>query len=686
LLAKPVDNEVLYLYIAMTAEVISAVLVRSDRGNHLPIYYLSRVLIGAEKNYSEIERTALCVINAARKLRPYFESHKIVVLTNQPLKQTLGKIETAGRLVKWAVELGALDVEYAPRTTIKAQALADFLVEIRPSVEVMTVGLEATAEAPWMLHADGSSTSMGAGVGISLRDPKGLELDYSIKLGFDATNNVAEYEALIIGMRIAAELGARNMIAYTDSQLVAKQFDGSYKPRELTMKSYNKKLTDSASEFASFQLMQIPGPDNGRADALSKYASSENFSNSRSITLATSVGSSIQEDSNKRLRANPVQEVDSWMSPIVQFLGRGVLPSDPREAKRIKARSSRFAWDNGILYKRGFHGILQRCLTAGEAEMVMREIHEGSCGNHSGARSLAQKVLRNGFYWPTIVSDTIALTRSCDECQRFSNLIRSPSSNATPIPVTCPFDKWGIDIVGPFPTGKGQKKFLIVAIEYFTKWVEAEPVETITEKRVIDFLWKNIICRFGLPRELISDNGTQFCGRELISLCNELKIQQNFASVGHPQSNGQVEVTNRTIVQTLERRLGRHGKDWPEQVPGTLWSYRTTPRTATQETPFCLVYGSEAVLPAEIAVTSFRVQHYSTELNDEARRLDLDLLDAKREEAHAKIISYKARVSRLHDRRVRARPLQIGDLVLKKWRYPNMSASSSPTGRDPSRL
>ena len=196
------------------------------------------------------------------------------------------------------------------------------------------------------------------------------------------------------------------------------------------------------------------------------------------------------------------------MNPIIDYLDQGTLPSDPTEARKIKTRSTRFVWNNGVLYKRDFRGILQRCLNTAEAEMVMREIHEGSCGNHSGARSLAQKVLRSGYFWPTIVPDTIKLTRNCDECQRFSNLVNTPSSNATPIPISCPFDKWRIDIVGPFPTGKGHKKFLIVAIEYFTKWVEAEPVETITEKRVIDFLWKNIICRFGLPRVLISDNGT----------------------------------------------------------------------------------------------------------------------------------------------------------------------------------
>ncbi|KAL2230406.1 UNVERIFIED_CONTAM: Gag-Pol polyprotein [Sesamum indicum] len=173
----------------------------------------------------------------------------------------------------------------------------------------------------------------------------------------------------------------------------------------------------------------------------------------------------------------------------------------------------------------------------------------------------------------------------------------------TPVSVTCPFDQWGIDILGPFPPARAQKKFLIVAVEYFSKWVEAEAVSKITEREAINFIWKNIVCRFGIPRVLISDNGTQFQGRKITAWLQELKIQQNFTAVGHPQSNGQTEVTNRTILQHLKARLSSK-KEWSDDLPGVLWAYRTTPRTSTGETPFSLVYGSEAVIPAEIGEES----------------------------------------------------------------------------------
>ncbi|KAL2228583.1 UNVERIFIED_CONTAM: hypothetical protein Sindi_1838000 [Sesamum indicum] len=176
-----------------------------------------------------------------------------------------------------------------------------------------------------------------------------------------------------------------------------------------------------------------------------------------------------------------------------------------------------------------------------------------------------------------------------------------------PTKTACPFDQWGIDIVGPFPLAHARKKFIIVAVEYFTKWVEEEAVAKISEKEFINFIWKNIICRFGLPSVLISDNGTQFHGRKITEWCKEIKIAQHFTAVVNPQANGQIEVTNRTILQHLKTRLENKGL-WVDELPGVLWVYRTTPRTATSETPFCLVYGTEAIIPTEIGEESQRVQ------------------------------------------------------------------------------
>ena len=144
-----------------------------------------------------------------------------------------------------------------------------------------------------------------------------------------------------------------------------------------------------------------------------------------------------------------------------------------------------------------------------------------------------------------------------------------------------PFHAWEIDILGPFPLAIRQTKYLIVAIEYFTKWIEAEPVAQITAHKVQHFVWKNIVCRFGVPKRLISDNGTQFASQQLGNLCTEVGIKQVFASVEHPQTNGQVQSANKVLLRDLKRKLKRAKRVWAEEVPRIVWAYRTTPQSST---------------------------------------------------------------------------------------------------------
>ena len=197
-----------------------------------------------------------------------------------------------------------------------------------------------------------------------------------------------------------------------------------------------------------------------------------------------------------------------------------------------------------VLYKRGFSQPYLRCLNHDEADYIMREVHEVICGNHLGARSLVHKLIRAGYYWPTMLKDAQAYVKACYKCQRFSNLIRQPSEALTPMTAPWPFAQWGLDIIGPFPTALRQLKFLVVGIDYFTKWVEAEPLATITEKSIRTFAWRNIICRYGIPRVLVSDNGKRFDNSAFRDFCSELGIKNHYSSPAHPQTNGQVEVTN----------------------------------------------------------------------------------------------------------------------------------------------
>ena len=155
----------------------------------------------------------------------------------------------------------------------------------------------------------------------------------------------------------------------------------------------------------------------------------------------------------------------------------------------------------------------------------MEEIHEGVFGDHAGPRSLVSKVIRTGYFWLTMQVDARKLVKKCDKCQRFRNVQRLPAERLTTITSPWPFAQWGIDIVGPLPRGKGQVKFLLVVIDYFTKWVEAEALSTITEAKIQSFVWKNIICRFGIPQIIILDNGQQFNSQGFKDFCSSLGIK-----------------------------------------------------------------------------------------------------------------------------------------------------------------
>ncbi|KAL0439296.1 UNVERIFIED_CONTAM: hypothetical protein Slati_2412600 [Sesamum latifolium] len=189
-------GDTLYLYISSTSQAVSSVLVQEEEGNQTPIYYVSKVLNGAESRYPLIEKMALALVVTARKLRPYFLSYPVGVRTNTPLKQVLGKPEISGRLIKWVIEISKYDISYLPRTTIKAQALADFVSKMTGMVQE-----EVSKKRPWLLYVDGSSTMQGSGAGVVLTSPQGDDVEFAINFEFKASNNEAEYEALVLGMR-----------------------------------------------------------------------------------------------------------------------------------------------------------------------------------------------------------------------------------------------------------------------------------------------------------------------------------------------------------------------------------------------------------------------------------------------------------------------------------------------------
>ncbi|KAK3021604.1 hypothetical protein RJ639_045237 [Escallonia herrerae] len=193
---------------------------------------------------------------------------------------------------------------------------------------------------------------------------------------------------------------------------------------------------------------------------------------------------------------------------------------------------------------------------------------------------------------------------------------------------------WGMDLLGPFLMASGQQQFVIVEIDYFTKWTKVESLATITSAKCEDFFWKNIVCRFGVPRALVVNNGKQFANNNFRTFCTNLSIDLRFTSVAHPQSNSQTENMNRSILQGLKKKLDEAKGAWVDELPMVLWAYRTTPHSVTGETPFFLCYGTEALLPVEIRVPTIRALHFKEVNNEDGLRANLDLVEEARTQAH----------------------------------------------------
>ena len=423
LLSPSMPGEELYLYIAVLQATVSATLVRDEGGSQRPVYFISRAFRGVEKRYPRMEKLAFALITAARKLKPYFQAHTIIVLTDQPLKRAMSSPEAARMMTLWAIELSEFDVQYHPRTVVKGQVVADFIAEYTQSEDK-----GAEEHRTWTILMDGSSNQRVGGASVVIQMPEGDKIECMIRLDFPTTNNETKYEALVAGLDLVKAAGVKNMIMHCDSQVITSQINGDYECRNERMKKYLEEVKSQISSLEA-KFVQIPREENECTDRFAKAASAE-FINASEQVLSF-VQTSFLIDDGAQMQEITVEE--SWTTPLIAYLRSGTLLDGKDAARKLKVQASRFVLIRDVLYKRGFSRLYLRCLSHDEADYVMREVHEGIYGNHSGARSLVHKLIRAGYYWPTMLKDAQAYIKAYDKCQRFSNLIRQPSEELTPM-------------------------------------------------------------------------------------------------------------------------------------------------------------------------------------------------------------------------------------------------------------
>uniref|UniRef100_A0A2N9FWZ9 Integrase catalytic domain-containing protein n=1 Tax=Fagus sylvatica TaxID=28930 RepID=A0A2N9FWZ9_FAGSY len=699
----PISGKSLRLYLASNSQAIGALIAQeNDNGVEQPIYYVSRTLKDAESRYSGAERSCLALIYASQRLRHYFLAHKVQLMTkSHPIRSLLHRSVLSGRLAQWLLQLSQYEIIAETPTAVKSQAIADLLAQfpgednsfITDEVpgEINEVFLAGLADSVWTLRFDGSSTATSAGAGIVLYKDDGEAVtkifqailtlvvcqargEFSLK-----EPSLAPYRALAQKFEarfstFEIEHAQRNENRYADAlATLGSQMAFEGEEMDVTICKKAKPITESLrKEFEELSQDQ----EDWRAPIKAKLVSPADTADLREIKDYTLISGDLYrrlpggvlarcislEEAKESMSAEAAEiqnqcptcqfhysneEVCAtfvsadWRTPFLEYLLERILPSNPKDVYRLKRLALRYFVEGGTLFRKGFHGEPLRCLSLSESQMVMKETHAGECGEHQGKKRLYQCLLTLGYYWPTMKKDAADFVKTCHTCQVQANLIHTHPTSLQNMATPWPFHTWGLDLIGPINPASGGCIWILVATEYFTKWVEAIPLRKATGAAVANFIREHIITRFGIPYKLITDNG-----------------------------NGQAEATNRMLLRILSKMVFDYGNDWKAHLADVLWAYRSSPKTATGFTPFSLVYGTDTISPTELVVPSPRVMQGSELETDanmcaEARMADLEGLDEARDLAKAKAQRNYQKMANVYSKALRVRIFAEGQMVLK---------------------
>ncbi|MCO5608969.1 hypothetical protein L7F22_063187 [Adiantum nelumboides] len=658
----PDPQGIYYLCPSVGLDAFGAVLMQKNPKTAYmrPIYFTSKVMTQGQKGYTDIEQLVFSLIVAIRKFRSYLLPKPFIILTlEHNLPYAIQHMSISSKIPKWVLMLQEYEYTFIVEDSTRA-SLADVLTykvkekKITPKAQgKLDFSPQGELEDAYTLLFDGAyqrQRNKAAGGFVILNEEKKEVLKKGIQLHLAHSNNEAEYATLKARLEECKSMGIRRLMVKGDALLIVRQVQGTWACKNSKLLQWLHEVKLLMKDFKAIQIQHISRQHNKEAD---------NMANSQFEVMVGAI--KFKE---------PLFQGQETMEDILYFLEIGECPKHLERVQRHRLVKKALSYQliGEHLYHKGKDLVLRRVPLVKEIEKILMSCHDGVCGGHFAQEITSRKILQAGFVWPSLHRDVQHWCKACKACQQQAGDRKLSYGPRFPIFAYGPFEKWGIDAIGPLPRTSIGKQYILTATDYMTRWAEAASVARITAVDVSKFVLDYICSRFGTPLEILSDRGPGFRADLLDALLENLSIKHVHSTPYYPQCNGLVEKTNGVLCKIITKHVRDRPQDWDKHLTAALWAYRTSFKVSTQFTPYHLVYGQEALLPIEVELGSLRVlarETTSSKEKLEQRILDLQRLELDREAATDYYISQANKKREQFNNKVKENKLEERMLIMR---------------------